>query len=52
VYVMGTSVNVGKSVCSLGIVSGMMKRFDKVGYMKPVGGYAAGTRYRRCFNVY
>jgi BioD-like phosphotransacetylase family protein len=40
IYVMGTSVDVGKTACSLGIVSGLQKRVGKVGYLKPVGGYS------------
>ena len=37
VYVAATRQNDGKTLTSLGLIQAMKKRFDKVGYMKPVG---------------
>jgi BioD-like phosphotransacetylase family protein len=36
-YVAATRQHVGKTSTSLAILSGLQKRFDKVGFMKPVG---------------
>ena len=37
IFVAATRQHVGKTTCSLAIVSGLKKRFDKVGFIKPVG---------------
>jgi BioD-like phosphotransacetylase family protein len=37
IYVAATRQNVGKTSVSLALMSGLIKRFDKVGFMKPVG---------------
>jgi BioD-like phosphotransacetylase family protein len=37
IYVAATRQHVGKTSTSLAILSGLQKRFDKVGFMKPVG---------------
>ena len=37
VFVAATGQHVGKTTTCLGLVSGMQKRFAKVGFMKPVG---------------
>ena len=37
IFVAATRQHVGKTSSSLAIVSGLMKRFDKVGFIKPVG---------------
>jgi BioD-like phosphotransacetylase family protein len=37
VYVAATRQNVGKTSTSLALLSGLQKRFDQVGFMKPVG---------------
>lgn len=36
-FVAATGQNVGKTTTCLGLVSGLMKRFKSVGFMKPVG---------------
>ena len=53
VFVLGTSVNVGKTICSLGILGGLRARLGKgaresgrVGYLKPVGGYGGADVVR------
>jgi len=37
IYVAATRQHVGKTTTSLALVQGLQKRFDKVGFMKPVG---------------
>jgi dethiobiotin synthetase len=37
IFVAATRQHVGKTTCSLALVSGLQKRFDKVGFLKPVG---------------
>ena len=37
IYVAATRQHVGKTTTSLAIMSGLQKRFDKVGFIKPVG---------------
>jgi BioD-like phosphotransacetylase family protein len=37
IFVAATRQHVGKTSVSLALLSGLMKRFDKVGFMKPVG---------------
>eukprot|EP00978_Attheya_sp_CCMP212_P005534 scaffold12431_cov57-Attheya_sp.AAC.9 len=37
IYVAATRQHVGKTSVSLALVSGLQKRFDKVGFVKPVG---------------
>jgi len=37
IYVAATKQHVGKTTVSLAILSGLTKRFNKVGFMKPVG---------------
>jgi hypothetical protein len=37
VYVAATRQHVGKTSTSLALLSGLQKRFDQVGFMKPVG---------------
>jgi BioD-like phosphotransacetylase family protein len=37
IYVAATRQNHGKTVVSLGLLSAFLKKFDKVGYIKPVG---------------
>lgn len=37
IYVAATRQDVGKTTTSLAIMSGLQKRFDRVGFMKPVG---------------
>lgn len=37
IFVAATRQHVGKTTCSLAIVSGLKKRFEKVGFIKPVG---------------
>ena len=37
IYVAATRQHVGKTSVSLALVSGLQKRFDKVGFIKPVG---------------
>jgi len=37
IFVAATRQHVGKTSSSLAIVSGLLKRFDKVGFIKPVG---------------
>lgn len=37
IYVAATREHVGKTTTSLALVSGLQKRFERVGYMKPVG---------------
>jgi phosphate acetyltransferase len=37
VFVASTGQNVGKTTACLGLLSGLMKRVDKVGFIKPVG---------------
>ncbi len=37
VYVAATRQNEGKTVVSLGLLSAFLKRYDRVGYIKPVG---------------
>lgn len=34
---IGGRQHVGKTTASLGIISGLQKRFDNVGFIKPVG---------------
>jgi dethiobiotin synthetase len=36
-FVAATGQNVGKTTCCLGLVSGLKKRHESVGYLKPVG---------------
>lgn len=37
IYIAATRQHVGKTSCSLALISGLKKRFDKVGFIKPVG---------------
>eukprot|EP00529_Nitzschia_sp_RCC80_P041328 CAMPEP_0113493874 /NCGR_PEP_ID=MMETSP0014_2-20120614/28818_1 /TAXON_ID=2857 /ORGANISM="Nitzschia sp." /LENGTH=513 /DNA_ID=CAMNT_0000387753 /DNA_START=374 /DNA_END=1911 /DNA_ORIENTATION=- /assembly_acc=CAM_ASM_000159 len=37
IYVSATRQHVGKTTTSMALLSGIQKRFDKVGFMKPVG---------------
>jgi dethiobiotin synthetase len=37
IFVAATKQHVGKTTTSLAIISGLQKRFDKVGFLKPVG---------------
>jgi len=37
IYVAATRQHVGKTTCSLAVISGLQKRFKKVGFLKPVG---------------
>ena len=37
IFVAATGQNVGKTTTCLGIISGLNKRFDRVGFIKPVG---------------
>jgi BioD-like phosphotransacetylase family protein len=37
IYVAATRQNHGKTVVSVGLLSALLKRFDRVGYIKPVG---------------
>lgn len=37
IFVAATRQHVGKTTCSLALISGLKKRFDKVGFIKPVG---------------
>ncbi|MBI5274058.1 MAG: AAA family ATPase [Chlamydiales bacterium] len=37
IFVASTGQNIGKTTCSLGIYSGLSKRFSSVGFIKPVG---------------
>lgn len=37
IFVAATRQHVGKTTTSLAIMSGLQKRFDKVGFIKPVG---------------
>lgn len=37
IYVAATRQHVGKTTASLAIMSGLQKRFDRVGFIKPVG---------------
>lgn len=37
IYVAATRQHVGKTTTSLAIMSGLQKRFDRVGFIKPVG---------------
>lgn len=37
IFVAATREHVGKTTCSLALISGLKKRFDKVGFIKPVG---------------
>jgi dethiobiotin synthetase len=37
IFVAATRQHVGKTTCSLAIMSGLQKRFNKVGFIKPVG---------------
>jgi phosphate acetyltransferase len=37
IFIAATGQNVGKTTTCLGLVSGLKKRFEKVGFMKPVG---------------
>jgi len=37
IFIGATGQNVGKTTLCLGIISGLEKRFDKVGFIKPVG---------------
>jgi hypothetical protein len=37
IYVAATRQHVGKTSTSLALLSGLQKRFEKVGFMKPVG---------------
>jgi BioD-like phosphotransacetylase family protein len=37
IFVAATRQHVGKTTCSLAIISGLQKRYDKVGFLKPVG---------------
>ena len=36
-FIAATAQHAGKSTTSLGVYSGLSKRFDKVGFIKPVG---------------
>ena len=37
IYIAATRQHVGKTTTSLAILSGLAKRFDKIGFVKPVG---------------
>jgi dethiobiotin synthetase len=37
IFIAATKQHVGKTTTSLAIISGLQKRFDKVGFLKPVG---------------
>ena len=37
IFIAATGQNVGKSTVCLGLISGLKKRFNKVGFIKPVG---------------
>lgn len=37
IFVAATAQHVGKTTTCLGIVSGLQKRFQRVGFIKPVG---------------
>jgi dethiobiotin synthase len=37
IFIAATGQNVGKSTLCLGIIAGLKKRFEKVGFIKPVG---------------
>jgi dethiobiotin synthetase len=37
IFVAATKQHVGKTTCSLALMSGLQKRFQKVGFLKPVG---------------
>ena len=37
IFVAATKQHVGKTTTSLALMSGLQKRFDKVGFIKPVG---------------
>jgi len=37
IFVAATRQHVGKTTCSLALMSGLQKRYDKVGFLKPVG---------------
>jgi Mrp family chromosome partitioning ATPase len=37
IYIAATRQHVGKTTVSLAVLSGLTKRFDKVGFIKPVG---------------
>jgi len=37
IFMAATKQHVGKTSCSLAVISGLQKRFDKVGFIKPVG---------------
>jgi dethiobiotin synthetase len=37
IFVAATKQHVGKTTCSLALISGLKKRFEKVGFLKPVG---------------
>lgn len=37
IFVAATKQHVGKTTCSLALMSGLQKRYDKVGFLKPVG---------------
>jgi phosphate acetyltransferase len=37
IFVAATGQNVGKTTTCLGIISGLKKKYDLVGFMKPVG---------------
>lgn len=46
IYVAATKQHVGKTSTSLALVSGLQKRFDRVGFMKPVGQQHVTVRSR------
>ena len=37
IFIAATRQNVGKTTISLGLISSLMKRFEKIGFIKPVG---------------
>lgn len=37
IFMAATKQHVGKTSCSLAVISGLQKRFEKVGFIKPVG---------------
>lgn len=37
IFVAATRQHVGKTTCSLALMSGLIKRYEKVGFLKPVG---------------
>ena len=43
IYIAATRQNDGKTIASLGLIAAMLKRTDKVGYIKPVGQHCIET---------